>query len=98
MKYYSEVVNKVFDTEDELKEAEKEHEEKHAAEIALKEERKQEAKLVEEAFRKANEAYKEANEKMHAFAKKYGSYHLTLKDSQLPTKSLFDLFFDNWLF
>lgn len=95
-RYYSEVLNKTFDTEAECVEAEKAYEEKHKAELQLKEERATEAKAVEEAYKKAEEARKEADKLLEAFLKKYKAFHSTT--TQVPTKSLFDIFFNNWLF
>lgn len=93
-KYYSEVLQKTFDTKEECLKAEKAYEEKHKAELQLKEERAAEAKKVEEAFTKANEAYKEARKQLSEFCTKYGSFHKTYSNVTPTTKSLFDLFFE----
>lgn len=94
--YQSEVLGKVFETEDECLEAEKEHEKKLALEKAKKEERKVRAEEVEKAFKDADEAYKLAREKLNEFVKDYGHYHKTYSGT-LPAKSLFDYFFgDNF--
>lgn len=94
MKYYSEKVKKLFETEDELTSAEAEYDEKHKQELVLKEERTTAAKEVEDAYKVANDAYKEYKNKLNEFIKKYGSYHTSIKDSN----SLFDWFFDSWIF
>lgn len=95
--YRSDVVNKDFDTVEELEAAEKEYEEKHAAETALKAERAKEAKEVEEAFKEANEAYKKANELLNAFIKKHKSFHYSITDAKnIP--NVFDVLSDFWLF
>lgn len=95
--YVSEVLgNKTFETEEECLAAEKEHEEKLAAEKAKKEERKERAEEVEKAFKDADEAYKVAKEKLNKFVSDYGAYHKTYSGT-LPAKSLFDYFFgDNF--
>ena len=98
MKYYSETLDKIFDTEENLVAAEMESKKQLEAQRAEKEKRATAAKEVEELFNKANDAYKLANEKLEEFVKTYGSYHMTLKDSNLPRpSSLFDYLFDNYL-
>ena len=95
MKYYSETLNKFFDTEKEVIEAEKYAEEKAEAEKRLEEQRKKErtkeAKEIEEALeavRKAEDVY---HKKLNAFIKKYGYYHCSFKDvTDVP--SIFSLF------
>ncbi len=92
MKYYSEVVKKNFDSEQECLDAEKKYEEEHAQELALKEERATRAKEVQEAYKK----YLELRAK---FIEDYKSYHMTLTEKDLPTlNSLnwFDLFDRFW--
>ena len=92
-KYYSEVLDKTFDTEEECLKAEEAFEEKHKAELVAKEERAKAAKEVEEAYRNADAAYKEANAKLSEFLKKYKYYHSTV--TNLPsTKTLLDWFFE----
>lgn len=97
MKFYSEQLQKLFDTEEALVLAEeKADEEKRKVEeekAAKRAKRESRAKEVEEAFKLAAEAQKEANELLRAFVKDYGSFHTTIKDA--PTSifdSLFDLF------
>lgn len=88
MRYYSDTLKKLFETEDELKKAEVEFEEKHALELKKKEERATRAKEVEEAYKK----YLDLRAK---FVKDYGSYHMTITDKDLKdpaTTFLFDLF------
>ena len=93
-RYFSEVLNKTFDTKEECLKAEKEFEEKHKAEIQLKEERAAEAKKVEELYKKADEARKEADKALEEFLKKYKTFHSTT--TKVPTRSLFDIFFNDW--
>lgn len=90
MKYYSDVLNKVFETEKELRQAEKTFEEKkqkeleaakeaEAKQLKLKEERESRAKEIEEAIKTRDEAQKKVNELTNAFIRDYGSWHYTLK-------------------
>ena len=95
MRFYSDILNKPFDTEEELRAAEaKENEKLELAKVA-KEKRATAAKEVEDAFNAANEAYKAANEKLKAFVNEYGSYHTSVtKVSGDPWDRLFN---DFWL-
>ena len=88
MKYYSEILNKVFDTEKACREAEleckraeeaklREAEQKKLAEKKKQEERAADAKKVEalrEEMVKAQANYRKAVE---AFVEKHGSYHFS---------------------
>ena len=85
--FYSEVLKKTFQTEEECLKAEKEFEEKHAAELKAKEEKAAKAKEIEQA-------YKHYIELRDAFVKEYGSYHMTYTK---PETSLVDLFNNFWL-
>ena len=70
MKYYSEILNKNFDTEKDLVEAEK----KHTEELTKKEETKalvkKESDEVNKAFALRNEARKAYNEKSYHYRRK----------------------------
>lgn len=145
MKFYSETLDKLFNTEEELKAAEVKVAEEKAKKEQTAAEKKADAAKVEEAFKANNEAKREYNTKVLAarktyneavaaatktfdsaladatavkanaekafdsalkeFTKKYGSYHMTLRDGdnivtlssieQLPENravSSFDLF------
>lgn len=94
MRYYSDVCNKVYDTEAELAKAEAEVAEKKAAaekakkekELALKaknEKRAERAKAVEDAYKKSVEARKNYEKVLADFCKDYGAYHTTLKSEDL---------------
>ena len=94
MKFYSEQLNKLFDSAEELKAAEdkvnaakRAEEEKKAA---LKAQREERAKEVEEAFKLANEDTKKAYALLKEFLKDYGSFHTTLRE---PIASIWDNFF-----
>lgn len=102
MKYYSETLGKLFDSEKELEEAEtlaikEEAEKKEKAEAARKE-RAEDAKAVEEALKAVKLAEDDYYEKLNAFIKKYGSYHYTSKDiKDFPSVfSVFEPFFSKW--
>lgn len=106
MKYYSEKLNKVFNTERECMDAEfkaKEQEnlariqkEKEARELKEKKEkevaeRKEMAEKVETARKAYLEAQKAYRTELEAFCQKYGTYHYTVSDAdEIP--SLFDAF------
>lgn len=106
MKYYSEKLNKVFDTERECMEAEfKVKEQENLARIqkekalreekekkeALATERKAMADKVETARKAYLEAQKAYRNELEAFCKKYGTYHYTVTDAD-EVPSLFDVF------
>lgn len=90
MKFYSEQLNKLFDTAEALKEAEdkanaaKKAEEERKAN--LKAQREVRAKEVEEAICQAQEDQKKANVSskhavnvLNAFVKDFGAYHTSVK-------------------
>lgn len=94
MKYFSDVTNKVYDTEEELVKAEEKHNamvlERENAEKAKKEAREAAAKEVQDAMNKANaarnawvEAHNEATKKLRDFCKTYGGYHMTINGQQI---------------
>lgn len=88
MKYYSDTLNKIFDTVEALETAEAEYNEKVKAENKLKEERKARAKEIEEV----REHYYEL---VAQFIEDYGSYHTSYtkeNSSKSPFASLMDLF------
>ena len=79
MKYFSEKLKKLYDTEEALKKAEelvlKAEAEKLAKEKLLKETRATRAKNVEAAIKKADEARELADKLLSDFVKDYGSFH-----------------------
>ena len=106
MKYYSEKLNKVFNTERECMEAEfKVKEQENLARIqkekALREEKEKkealaaERKVMADKVETARKAYLEAQKayrnELEAFCKKYGTYHYTVTDAD-EVPSLFDVF------
>lgn len=84
MKYYSEALNKMFDSEKELiaeeAKARNAEIEKQAIEKKKAEERKNRAAKVEQARIAANEAATNYHKLLADFCKDYGSYHYTIKN------------------
>ena len=95
MKYFSEELNKAFDTEKECLAAEKKHSEELAEAKAKKEslakERADRAKEVEDAYKAAVEAKKAYDKLLREFLHDYGSFHATFKDID-PFFGIFDWF------
>lgn len=108
MKFYSEQLNKLFDTAEELQAAEEKvnaarraEEEKEAQ---LKASREARAKEVEEAIHQAQEDQKKANAStkravnmLNAFVKDFGAYHTTVRGAIKDTAfaDIFSTFFGN---
>lgn len=83
MKYYSELVNKFFDSVEETEKAEKEYEEKQV-EVAKQKEIEAERikKLKADRGLRAKEvdvAYEKYKELLNTFVKDYGTYHYEIK-------------------
>lgn len=102
MKYYSEELNTLFSTQEELEKAEQEKRAKDYKEKREKEkkaeERKARAKEVEDARKAMVAARSKYAELLEAFTKDYGVFHQTLTgdDAKRAIPTLFD-FFDDWL-
>ena len=90
MKYYSEQTKKLYNSPEELAEAEKEFEEKKAAELKKKEAREARAKEVADAYNKYIEL-------LDAFIKDYGYYVDYKKSADNELLRVFNTFF-NWPF
>lgn len=93
MQYYSEKLQKLYNTAEECEAAEKEQAERIAAEKAKKEklanERKMRAKEVEEALDEVRKAREHYDEVLKKFCKDYGTYHFSWSsDETFP--SIFD--------
>jgi hypothetical protein len=73
MKFYSEKLNKLFDTEKELVTAEKELADKEAKKAELAKSKKADANKVEEAFKARNAARREYNTKVMDARKAYNT-------------------------
>lgn len=104
MKFYSELTQKVYNTEAECKKAEqafnfeleqkaRAEEQKRLAEKKKQEERAADAKVVEQKYEAMFRAQKECREAVDAFVKKHGSYHFTT-DSVEKIPYLFGTLFD----
>lgn len=106
MKYYSEKLNKFYDTADACEKAEFEAKEKEnlekikrERELALAKEKKEKelaerkelASKVDEARKNYLAAQKAYREELEGFCKKYGTYHYTVENGE-EIPSLFDFF------
>ncbi len=95
MKFYSEKLNKLFDTQDACAQAEVAHEkalaEAEAAKKAKADARAERAKKVEELYKAAINAKKAYDAELKDFLKDYGSFHATFKNVD-PFFSIFDWF------
>lgn len=95
MKYFSEKLNKVFESEQECVEAENKFElakqEKEEKEKRLTQERKERAHEIEEQYKKIMDDRKEYRKMVDDFIRDYGSFHCTFKSNE-PVFSDMDLF------
>ena len=95
MKYFSEKLNKVFESEKECVEAENKFElakqEKEEKEKRLTQERKERAHEIEEQYKKIMDDRKEYRKMVDDFIRDYGSFHCTFKSSE-PVFSDMDFF------
>ncbi len=95
MKFYSEKLNKMFDTQEACAEAEDKHEKAIAEAEAKKKEdaekRATRAKEVEELYKAAIEAKQKYDTALRDFLKTYGSFHATFKTTD-PFFGIFDWF------
>lgn len=93
MKFYSEKLNKLFDSQESCVEAESAHDkqvaEAEAKKKALADERATRAKAVEEAYRNAIKAKQDYDKLLQDFLKDYGSFHATFKTTD-PFFGIFD--------
>lgn len=97
MKYYSDVLNKVFDKAEDCIAAEREHVAKQQREKEEKEKkanaRKAAANKVEAARKVMVEAQDNYRKELEAFCKEYGAYHYSATNAgDIP--HLFDQLFD----
>lgn len=102
MKFYSEKLSKLFDSEEACAKAEAAHEkavaEAEAKKKALSDERAKRAKEVENAYNAVITAKKAYQKVLNDFVKDYGSFHMTLKTGEDNPFNLFDSLFDRfWL-
>lgn len=96
MKYYSEKLNALYNSQAELEEAEyaveKAQKEKEERESKLKAERKARADEIKAALEQVESASKEYYDLVQKFVRDYGSFHLTV-DEKSPFTSLFNMLF-----
>lgn len=100
MKFYSENLHKLFDSEKELTDAElaaqKAKEAEEAKKKELTETRKARAKEVDAAREEVYAARKKYHTLLDAFVKDYGSYHASYSSHDLASiDDIFDCFFNN---
>lgn len=100
MRYISDKTGKVYETEEKCLAAEKaydaEQEQKALAKKQKDEARAMRAKEVESAYKAYSDARKAYHDKLEAFTKDYGSFHMTIKnDADNILKTFFD---DFWMF
>ena len=97
MKYYSEDLKKLFDSEKELTEAEvaakKAADEAKAKKEALTKERKTRAEEIEALLKERKALDKKIHAALAAFTKDYGSFHTSYSNAE----DLFDAFWDWFL-
>lgn len=99
MKYFSDVTNKVYETIEQLNEAENkilaERKQKELDAQKKKEAREARAKEVDAAIKAAVEAQKIATDKLNAFCKDYGVFHTSVENANalLGNMNPFDNFF-----
>ena len=92
MKYYSETLKKLYDTEKDLVQAEGEAKkaelEKLRKEREAKEARATRAKEVEEAIKAADAARVKANQLLSDFTRDYGSFHMSYTSKDAENKNV----------
>jgi len=100
MKYVSDITGKTYDSAKECLEAEEKFEKAIAEAKEKKEklaaERKERATEVEDAYKSVLEAKKVYNEKLNAFCKDFGSFHMTVKTGDENPFNMFESFFRDW--
>ena len=100
MKIFSEKTNQEYQSVEECLAAEKEFDEALAAKKAKEEElasaRKARAVEVEDAYKAILEAQKVYREKLDAFIKDYGSFHMTLRTGDFNPFDGFERFFKSF--
>ena len=78
--YYSKKLNKVFDSLDELRKAEKAKDEADNALEVQKENRAKAAKEIEDLIKQRDKIQEDIDKKIHDFVQTYGAYHYTYKN------------------
>lgn len=100
MKFYSEVLEEMFESAEACAEAEAKHAkaeaEKEALAKAKAEERKVRAKEVEEAYKAKVAAEKQFKGKLADFCKDFGPYHMSIKNPEEEPISVLNSIFDSF--
>lgn len=91
MKYYSEKLKKIYDTEADVEEAEKQFDLAKVEEDKKKNERKARYQQVMDAYKKVDEEKKKADELLSKFIKDYGGFHTTITSTPV-TINLSEIF------
>lgn len=94
MKYYSDVLKKLFDNPDDLVKAENAATAEATKQEKLRKEREAAAKAIDEKLKEKIRVTKEYNNMLADFCKKYGKYHKTITDSDIPAYTGGDPFLD----
>lgn len=97
MKYYSEKLKKLFDSEAELVKAESAATAEATKQEKLRKEREEAAKAIDEKLKEKIRVTKEYNNMLADFCKKYGKYHKTITDSDISAYTGGDIFLDTIL-
>lgn len=92
--YLSEILNKTFESVEELEAAEKEYLDKQAEKEAAKAERKRRADEVSAAYEEIRKAQEKYEKLLSAFLKDYKTYHTTYTTNTMPLgfKDFFKVF------
>lgn len=94
MKYYSEKLKKLFDSEAELTKAENAVTAEAAKQEKIRKEREAAAKAIDEKLKEKVRVTDEYNKMIADFCKKYGKYHKTITNSDIPSYTGVDPFLD----
>lgn len=95
MKYYSEKTKRIYESVEELKEAEKKFDELKVEEQKKKEDKAKRLQEIESAYKSVESATEKYNALVADFVKDYGYYHNSIVRVNRP-KSLVDLLINSW--
>lgn len=94
MKYYSEKLKKLFDSEAELVKAENAAATEATKQEKIRKEREAAAKAIDEKLKEKVRVTDEYNKMLSDFCKKYGKYHKTITNNDIPAYTGADPFLD----